>query len=196
MPVSGILFLYSNEIVTILFKRGSFDAYSVKLSSDFLRYLGLSLPFTAIISIAGNLYVAAQLIRASIGYQIVSNLLLILLVYLSLRWLGYIGYPIAFLAINVLNVLIVYIFCRLFFPFIRYTHILKYLGILIGCNVLIVFALKGIGYLFSNLSAFMVVFFGGFIYMMAVLIINFVFHLNKDFNAFLAIIHQKITGKK
>jgi len=196
MPVSGILFLYSNEIVTTLFKRGSFDAHSVKVSADFLRYLGLSLPFTAVVSIAGNLYVAAQLIRASIGYQVLSNLLLIVLVYFSLHWFGYVGYPIAYLAINILNVLIIYIFCRLFFPFIKYVEILKHIMVLIGCNGLIVFALDAMGHLKTNASSFVVLLLGSFIYIAALLIINFVFHLNTDLNSFLAIIRQKVTIKR
>jgi putative peptidoglycan lipid II flippase len=196
VPVSGIMFLYSNEIVTILFKRGNFDAASVKLSSDFLRYLGLSLPFTAIISIAGNLYVAAQLIRASITYQIISNLLLIGLVFFFLRWFGYIGYPVAFLSINILNVLVVYIFCRLFFPFVRYTHILGYLGILIGCNALIVLVIRMTGLSGTNhLSGFALVMVGSLLYGLLLFAINFVFQLNADFSAMLISIRRKITGK-
>lgn len=196
IPISGILYLYADDIVSVLFKRGSFDATSVKLSSDFLRYLGLSLPFTAIISIAGNLYVAAQLIKVSIGYQVVSNLLLILLVYFMLKWFGYTGYPIAYLIVNILNVLVVYVFCRIFFHFIRYELILKYLGILIGINILIVFSLKYLGMLMAHRSALLTVASGSIVYAGLLLCLNHFFHLNADFKLFLNNMRQKIIARK
>jgi peptidoglycan biosynthesis protein MviN/MurJ (putative lipid II flippase) len=195
MPISGIFFLYGNEIVTVLFKRGSFDAQSVKMSSDFLRYLGLSLPFTVIISIAGNLYIAAQFIKLSIGYQIISNLLLILLVYFSLHWFGYIGYPLAYLGVNVLNVAVVYIFCRLFFPFIHYTEILKYLTLLVGINSTIIVALELLGMLKIHAGAFVVLVAGTTFYGAAILLTNFIFNLNADFSLFLSHLRLKLTGR-
>lgn len=196
MPISGIVFLYADQIVVVLFKRGSFDAASVKVSSDFLRYLALSLPLTAVISIAGNLYVAAQLIKMSIGYQVVSNLLLIGLVFLSLKWLGYIGYPIAYLAINLLNVIVVYIFCRLFFPFIRYDLILKYLLMMVCVNAVIVLALKGFGNLVNIKGAFVMVAVGSSLYAAFLLGINSFFHLNSDFNRFIGDMRSRILIRK
>jgi peptidoglycan biosynthesis protein MviN/MurJ (putative lipid II flippase) len=196
IPISGIIYLYSDQIVAVLFKRGSFDSNSVKLSSDFLRYLGLSIPFTAVISIAGNLYVAAQLIKISIGYQIMSNLLLIGLVYFFLREFGYTGYPIALFFVNVLNVLVVYIFCRLFFPFIRYELILKYIGLIVVINILIVFTLKTAGLVTAHSGAFIIVAAGSLIYAGILFGFNHFFHLNDDFNLFLNTMRGRITGRK
>jgi peptidoglycan biosynthesis protein MviN/MurJ (putative lipid II flippase) len=193
VPISGLLFLYANEIITILFKRGSFDAGSVSLSSDFLRYLGLSLPFTAIISVAGNLYVAAQLIRASIAWQIISNLLLIGLVYLSLRFFGHLGYPLAFLGINIVNTGVVYIFCRLFFQFIDYPGLLKYLIILLGFNALIVLGLFELKRIQSHSGPLPVVITGGLVYGAVILAANRMFHLNRDLTLLLGQIGRKIT---
>jgi putative peptidoglycan lipid II flippase len=196
IPISGILYLYADDIVVVLFKRGSFDSDSVKLSSDFLRYLGLSLPFTAVISIAGNLYVAAQKIKISIGYQIMSNLLLIGLVYFFLKWFGYTGYPIAFFFVNFINVLVVYIFCRFFFPFIRYGLILKYMAIIIGINIPVLFLLKTMGILTAHSGAFVIVAAGCSVYAVLLLCINHFFHLNVDFTRFLNNIRSRITGRK
>jgi putative peptidoglycan lipid II flippase len=196
IPISGILYLYADEIVYVLFKRGSFDSNSVKLSSDFLRYLGLSLPLTAVISIAGNLYVAAQLIKVSIGYQIVSNLLLIGLVYVFLKWFGYTGYPIAFFFVNIINVLVVYIFCRLFFQFIRYDLILKYMVITIGINIGMIFLLKTMGMLTAHSGAFVIVATGCTAYAGLLLMANHFFHLNDDFKRFQKNIRSLIPWRK
>jgi peptidoglycan biosynthesis protein MviN/MurJ (putative lipid II flippase) len=192
IPISGLLFLYSEEIITLLFRRGSFTERSVKLSSDLLRYLALSLPFIAVVSIAGNLYVAAQLIRISIVYQIISNILLILLIAVLVRWLGYNGYPIAYLAINILNVLVVYIYCTLFFPFIKYIEVLKYLALLILFNGAVILLLTLLNNYKDQIGSVQTMLLGGVIYLIILLAINFKFRLNNDFNVLLVKVGQQL----
>jgi peptidoglycan biosynthesis protein MviN/MurJ (putative lipid II flippase) len=195
-PISGVVYLFADDIVIVLFKRGSFDASSVKMSSDMLRYLALSLPFTAIISIVGNLYAAAQRIRVSIGYQILSNLLLISLVFFSLKWFGYVGYPIAFLGINALNVLVVYIFCRLYFQFIQYDLVLKYLLMMIVANALIIFGLKILFMAIPHQGPWTNLIIGGTLYLALMMGLNTAFNLNKDFSHYLSNFRQKLIGRK
>jgi putative peptidoglycan lipid II flippase len=192
VPISGLLFLYTEEIITLLFKRGSFTERSVQLSTDMLRYLALSLPFTAIVSIAGNLYVAAQLIRISIIYQVISNLILIGLIALLVNRISYIGYPVAFLLINILNVLIVYVYCRYFFPFIRYAEVLKYLAYMILLNIPVIILLKTLSMYRETFGSIQLMILGGLIYSGIMLAINLRFRLNDDFNNLLIKVGQKI----
>jgi peptidoglycan biosynthesis protein MviN/MurJ (putative lipid II flippase) len=196
LPISGMVYLFADQMVIVLFKRGSFDASSVKMSSDLLRWLALSLPFTAVVSIAGNLYVAAQRIRVSIGYQIASNLLLIGLVFFSLKWFGYIGYPIAFLGVNALNVLVVYIFCRLYFQFIRYGTVLKYLLLMIVANSLIVVGLKMLFLLIPHKSAWLDLIIGGAVYLSLLMAMNAAFNLNTDFSNYVSGFRRKLVTRK
>ena len=191
-----MVYLFADQMVIVLFKRGSFDASSVKMSSDLLRWLALSLPFTAVVSIAGNLYVAAQRIRVSIGYQIASNLLLIGLVFFSLKWFGYIGYPIAFLGVNALNVLVVYIFCRLYFQFIRYGTVLKYLLLMIVANSLIVVGLKMLFLLIPHKSAWLDLIIGGAVYLSLLMAMNAAFNLNTDFSNYVSGFRRKLVTRK
>lgn len=191
-PISGLLFLYAEEIISLLFQRGSFTATSVKLSSDMLRYLSLSLPFMAIISIAGNLYVAAQLIRISIVYQVISNVILIGLIAWFVNLFGYTGFPIAYLGINILNVLVVYIYCYYFFPFIRYTEVLKYLFLLTLFNAVLIFLLNFLNKYKAELGSIPVMIVGGLIYCGVVLVANLKFNLNPDFNTLLSKIGQRL----
>lgn len=192
LPITGLLYLYADEIITLLFKRGSFTSRSVELSSDMLRYLALSLPFTSIISIAGNLYVAAQLIKMSIIYQIVSNLLLIGLIALLVNKMSYFGYPLAYLAINALNVIIVYVYCRYFFPFVKYLEVLKYLALMLLLNAPIIILLKFLNSYGSNFSSIVIMVAGGLIYSGIILALNFKFKINNDFNILLSKIAQKL----
>lgn len=196
LPVSGLMFLYADEIVSVLFKRGSFDERSVQLSGDMLRYLALSLPFTAIVSIAANLYIAAQLIKISIAYQVISNAVLIGLIAVCTARLGYIGYPVAYLVINIVNAGVVYIYCANFFPFIRYTIVMRYLGLLFVYNAAIVLILRWLGMHHSGASRLETIVIGGTIYLTAMLVLTFRFKLNEDFNNLLTSVWQRVGSSK
>ena len=183
-PISALMFLYSEQIISFLFERGSFTDRSVELSSDMLRLLALSLPFTAVVSIAGNLYVAAQLIRISMIYQVISNVLLIALIASLVHMVGYTGYPIAYLLINIINVLVVYIYCRHFFPYINYIALLKYITYMLALNGVlagVLYMLSKYGVLPSNFAGMFV---GGILYGIILLALNYKFNLNADFNNF------------
>ena len=194
VPVSGLLFLFADEVIAILFKRGSFDVHSAQSSGLFLRYLGLSIPLTAIISVVSNLYFAAQLVKASIIYQIISNLLLATLVYAGLKWLGAVGYPFAYLAINALNVLVAWFYCMRFFPFVKYQLILKYFAVTIVLNFGLVMIVKFLVALLPPTSSFIRVFTGSGLYLALLLLANYFFTLNEDFSAILANTKKKVMG--
>lgn len=192
LPISGLLFLYADDIITVLFKRGVFTDKSVELSSEMLRYLALALPLLAINSIAGNLYFAAQLVRIAIAYQIISNAVLIGLIAWLVKQYGYIGYPIAYVAINIANVLVVYLYCVKFFPFIKYSGVLKYLTLLIVLNASIIVIIMGINTWSSRLGSVQMMIIGFIAYGLILLALNAKFRLNTDFNGVLTQIGQKL----
>jgi putative peptidoglycan lipid II flippase len=195
IPVSGLVFLFSDEIVTLLFKRGSFTQESVHNSALFLQYLGLSLPLTAIISIAGNLYVAAQLIRFSIAYQVFSNALMIALVYYGLQQIGAEGYPLAFFGINLLNVLVVYLFCKKFFPFIQYKKVISYLLKIVALNLCIMAVIKLLLSWQDNMSLYQKLALGCSLYVILLIPINRAFRINQDFHSLLAGVWNRVTKR-
>jgi putative peptidoglycan lipid II flippase len=189
-PISGVLFLYSHEIITVLFERGSFNETSVEQSSQLLRFLALSLPFTAVASIAGNLYFAGRLIKPGILYQITSNLLLIALMAICIKKAGYIGYPVAYLIMNIINVLVVYIFCEKKFPFIEYSKVLKYLFLIILFHAAIVIILERLKSAMDSFSDLSVLLVGGILYAGVVLLISLTMKINTEFNNFIS----KLSG--
>ena len=116
---------------------------------------------------------------------------------INMSWPAFLGTLfVAYLIVNILNVLVVYVFCRIFFHFIRYELILKYLGILIGINILIVFSLKYLGMLMAHRSALLTVASGSIVYAGLLLCLNHFFHLNADFKLFLNNMRQKIIARK
>ena len=195
LPISGLLFLYSHEVITFLFKRGSFNETSVQQSANLLKYLALALPFTAIVSITANLYFAAQLIKMAIAYQVASNLALVGLIALLISKIGYTGYPIAYLVINVINVIVAYFFCVKISPLIKYGSLLNYLTLMIAIHGLIVFGLSRMNEISAGIEPLTTMIAGGIIYVTVVAVASFVFKLNDDFNKFVSQAWKRLTGR-
>lgn len=179
-PISGIFFLNGEEIIKVLFYRGAFDYNSVKISTDFLVYFGITLPFLVIISMIGNLFVAAQIIKYSFIYQIVVNSMQIGIMFFGVNLYGYIGYPVAVLITNVLNVFFVYLLFVKFFPYVQYLEIIKYLVVILLTNVLIIIIIKIIP--LSSLSPFVKLLIASLVYIILLIGINLKFDLNTDIN--------------
>ena len=138
-PLSFLIFNYSEQVVTILYERGAFHGDSVHATSEFLKLFALLLPLLAIVTNASRLYMAGQVLKYSCYYQIISNVTLIVLIFFGIRQFGILGFPLALLAINVLNVLVVELYVRKLFPFIRYKYVLIYLVKNIVLNVVLLF---------------------------------------------------------
>jgi peptidoglycan biosynthesis protein MviN/MurJ (putative lipid II flippase) len=125
MPVSGLMFFFSTEIVTIVFKHGKFDETGVANASMFLKYLGLQLPLLAINTLFSRLLMAGHKVAQSFAYQIAFNILLIILLFVGIEVWGIVGYPLALVAAYLLNIFACYYLEKFFFNIIHYRLILR-----------------------------------------------------------------------
>jgi peptidoglycan biosynthesis protein MviN/MurJ (putative lipid II flippase) len=180
-PLSFLIFNYSEQVVTILYERGAFHGDSVHATSEFLKLFALLLPLLAIVTNASRLYMAGQVLKYSFYYQIISNVTLIVLIYFGIRQFGILGFPLALLAINVLNVLVVELYVRKLFPFIRYKYVLIYLVKNIVLNVVLLFL---VNLLLEQVELNPVLSFlvGSMIYVLLLLTFNFFTAFNDDIN--------------
>jgi len=140
-PISFFIFLYNKEIITILYNRGKFDANSVKLSAEFLKYFGLLLPFLAINTLVARLFMAFQKIKEAFWYQMSLNVIAILFIIVMIKYLGIVGYPLALVVIYFLNFLLIYYLLILFFNRLNYARILIDSLRIIVINFIIISAL-------------------------------------------------------
>jgi len=179
MPISGMFFLYSEEIITILFKRGAFDVESVKMSAIFLKYLGFLLPCMIVNTMCARLFMATQKIRESFFYQIIFNLVLVALYPFLIHYYDVFGYMMAILLMYFLNVFFIHFLCKWLFKTIEYKQILhNFLKLLLinGVIITILFFLKSL----MPYNPFSLLCVGGFVYMGFLIFLNYLFHINKD----------------
>jgi putative peptidoglycan lipid II flippase len=131
LPLSGIMILYAQEIVTMLYQRGAFDIKSTILTAELLKYFACLIPMYVFNTMVSRLFMAGQKIRESFWYQIVFNVILISLVWCFTRSIGYIGVPVALLTVYTANIIVCALLVKKFFPFIQYMDaVLFFIGVL------------------------------------------------------------------
>lgn len=137
VPVSCAGFFFAEEIITVLFRRGSFDARSAEMSAGFFRLFVLSLPFSAVNTLVSRLFLAAQKVMEGFWYQSCMNAALIGLIFLGVRYFGAPGYPAALLLLSAANFYLMRHLLRAYFREVRYDEVLRYFVKLAAADLLL-----------------------------------------------------------
>lgn len=185
IPVSGIFFLFPDQITSILLERGSFNKASVTYTASFLKWFGLLLPLIAINTLFARLFMASHKIKESFWYQILFNATLIIAIYITVPRYGFIAYPITLVAIHLLNILFCYFLERHYFKMITYTWVLKKLLIVVLLNIGIGTIVYGLILKIKVNSAILTVALGTGLYLILYTVVGFKSNLDKTFNSFI-----------
>jgi peptidoglycan biosynthesis protein MviN/MurJ (putative lipid II flippase) len=185
IPVSGIFFLFPEQITSILLERGSFNKASVTYTASFLKWLGLLLPLIGINTLFARLFMASHKIKESFWYQILFNVALIFALYITVPQFGFIAYPLTLLSIHILNVFFCYFLERYYFKMISYEWVLKKLFIIVLLNIVIGTIVYGLNLKIKVHSSIITVVFGTGLYLVLFTIVGFKLNLDKTFNSFI-----------
>lgn len=184
MPLSGILYFFAEEIVTIIFKHGRFGDAGVTDASVFLKYLGLQLPLLVINNLFSRLLMAGHKVAQSFLYQIAFNVVLIIMLFVGIKMFGIVGYPLSLVIVYLLNVFVCYFLEKFFFNIIQYTSVLKKFSTLLLVNAILAFLIhtgvESIG-IDSYITKLLLV---GTLYAVGLHVLNMVLHLNETALAF------------
>jgi peptidoglycan biosynthesis protein MviN/MurJ (putative lipid II flippase) len=192
MPVVFLVFAYSEEIITIVFKRGAFEQTSVRLCAGFLKYFIFVIPFMAIYTLMARINMATGKIKQAAAYETVTNLFLIAAIVWALGRFGAVGYPAALAAgFLILTLPGLYLYNKIIFPWLRFGRVIKYVIAIFAVNFAVAFVMiKAKPYLFTNpilnLST------GTIFYLITITVLSFILNLNKDFNLYLKTAYKKI----
>ena len=110
LPIAAFFFIYSSPIVEIIFQRGAFDANSTFLTSKPLMIYSLGMVFFAIETILVIFYYANADTKTPVFIGIVCVILNILLTWIFIRIMGYVGIALAFvIQKTVKNLILLYL---------------------------------------------------------------------------------------
>jgi peptidoglycan biosynthesis protein MviN/MurJ (putative lipid II flippase) len=126
VPICILVFIFSEDIVAVLFGHGAFNRTSVANTGELMKYFVLILPFTAHNTLVARLFMAAQKIKNSFIFQMVMNGIMVIVVYALIKMVGPKGLPIGVLATYVLICITSDIIMKKNFDFIPYKKTLVY----------------------------------------------------------------------
>jgi hypothetical protein len=122
---------------------------------------------------------ASHKIKTSFIYQVSFNIILITCLFIGVRQLGIIGYPLSMLTVYFLNLIGCYFLAKKHFPFLHYGQIAREMFVLLIINILIsgavIYLLKSIG---LNTSLFILII-ATLIYACLLLAVNQAFKLSE-----------------
>jgi peptidoglycan biosynthesis protein MviN/MurJ (putative lipid II flippase) len=182
IPMSVLLFLYSEETITVLFKRGAFNHQSVIQSALFLKYLGLLLPMLAINTMGARMLMATHHVKEGFWFQVSFNVVLVVLIFAGVRQFQIMGYLWAMLIIYLLSTFMQYYLFRYILPFVKYTEVLKSFFKLIILNIgigAIVYTITGI-VLKDRMGSAVTLLFSGLLYLGILLKLNSFLKINDE----------------
>jgi putative peptidoglycan lipid II flippase len=192
MPVSGILFFYSEEILTVILKHGRFDESGVANASLFLKYLGLQLPLLVINNLFSRLLMAGHKVAQSFLYQIAFNIVLVIMLFVGIKSLGIVGYPLVLVIVYLLNIFACYYLEKYFFGIIQYRILLNKFFKIFFVNAGLIFLIHAGIELFGIQNYIFELLLAGSAYLILLHILNQIFHLNETALAFA----NKIIARK
>lgn len=191
LPISFIFFLFCELIIKYLYMRGAFDKHSVIITSEFLKYFGLILPFIALNTLGTRLLMASQKIKASFYSQIIINVLFLILLYFLIKKIGPLGYPLSILIYLPISVLpYSYFLFKYLFPEFEYFKVINsffliaFLNILISTPIYILIRYEMHGILFFLFSVLY--------YLISLIFVNNYFVLSKHGRELFLLVVNKI----
>jgi peptidoglycan biosynthesis protein MviN/MurJ (putative lipid II flippase) len=195
IPISFFLFIFSRDLITILFRRGAFGAEGVESASIFLKLFAISIPLVGVNALSARAFMAALRTRETFWYQICSNVFLVGCLAILIKGMGVRAYPISFLMTYGLSLPLQFFMFRRFCPYIRYERVLLCYLSTVGINLVAAIPVYLIAAWLPHLPGILRVTGGFAVYAGIVIGINHLVKVNKDAEHFLrAALSLKLNG--
>jgi putative peptidoglycan lipid II flippase len=196
VPISALVFVFSHEIIEVLYRRGAFDEQAVQSSAQFLQFLILLAPMIALNTLVSRVFMAAQKISIAFWYQLVANATLIAIVVAGVTLFGVTGYLLGLVLSYAISSLMYLFLLRVVFPFLEYRRVLLAFLVLLLLNAALAApvalakpALLTLGHLAGPALA-------GLVYIVALVVVNAFMRLNEEARTFVGKLGLKFAWRR
>lgn len=100
LPAAALLFIFPGEIVALLFQRGAFTAQDAEVAAACLKVLALSVPLGCFFTLNGRVVESFQQLNLPSLLGSIGNLCLMVLTYVLVGSMGFIGIPLSRLLVD------------------------------------------------------------------------------------------------
>ena len=144
-PICAVLFLGADNIIAILFERGQFTKENSIMVGGFFKYLIIGVPLLLVDGFVVRLIIAKQIQKISFMWQMYSNIMTIIIIWILTKIMGFYGYPIALAISNFIYVVTMLLFLvKKQFDFIDYKKVLSFLISTLIVNAALIFLSLGV----------------------------------------------------
>ncbi|MBK8519559.1 MAG: oligosaccharide flippase family protein [Chitinophagaceae bacterium] len=164
VPLGCFMFVFSEPVVELFYKHGSFTQEAVVASAKFMQLLSITIFSIGVNAVVTRIFIAMQAIKQSFFYQLFLNVLLIAGIWAFTKQYGEYGYPYGVILINSINFIGMYFICKKYFKTIEYGKLLKYSAKIMTVNLALA-ALLYYVLLSTDLGSFYKLLFGSIIYL-------------------------------
>lgn len=181
-PLCSILFLFSGEIISILYHRGAFDSKAVNQTAFILKYLSFTGIYFVLNTMVSRLFMATQKLKESFWYQIYMNILLIIILGTASFSFGIAGFVAGMFIYQVCVIISMYWLVKRHLPYIGYMKILKavVVNVIVNGALVVLFSLLMSKSILTPVMTALVI----GLYMLCILLINQGFGVNKIFKEY------------
>jgi Uncharacterized membrane protein, putative virulence factor len=137
IPCSGLIFLYADNIMQILFTKGEDIGQWGRNAVEMLEILSFSIPLLIISNFFSRLFMATHKIRQGFWYQIALNVVYVIAMIFLVKTIGYLAYPVCYAGVYSLSYLLGIVYQYKYFPYLNFWQIMKHTGLLMLMNVVI-----------------------------------------------------------
>lgn len=183
--ITALTLLYTTEVIRILYERGAFDSNATIASASFLSLFILAVPFISVNTMVSRIFMSGHKIKEYFWYQGLKAVTMIFLTWFMVRRIGVLGYPAAWLILNILNIPACYLMMRFHFSFVRFgSLIINFVktGAVVSLSALPVLLFRNYTPGLSDIPA---VIYGSVIFTVILLLFNLLTGVNSDVNEYL-----------
>ena len=134
VPLACYIIVFARPIVEVFYQGGNFNGQTINVVARFLQLFTLTIFSIGVNSIVSRVFMAAQALKQAFVYQVFMNLVLIAAIWILTRNYGAYGYPYGVIIINSLNYFLMYLICRKIVPYIDYSRLLRFTGLVLLIN--------------------------------------------------------------
>ncbi len=190
VPLGFYLFVFAKPVVELFYNSKNFSETAVSGSAIFLQLLAVTIFSIGVNTMVTRLFIAMQAIRQAFVYQVILNVLLIAVIWMCTQYYGAYGFAYGTIIIHVVNYFGMYFICSKLVAAVDYMAVLKYTGLIVLINGIIV---TGLYFALQSVKApgVLVLISGFLVYLIILLIINKKFRLNTDFSHIIKHVKQR-----